>query len=147
MLRGVKVMFHRDVHGDFQRTLEIVASFLESCGCGPLTTGWKLSEELPKADTWQFVEAHSRWRSVRVVVHPFTADSRTKSLRGDMVWGGRECAKASRSFKRVLWAATLQYYLRRYGSNSPQSALQAADDEMKHISDGDTFAKLPWIRS
>lgn len=105
------------------------------------------SEELPETDTWQFVEAHSRWRSVRVVVHPLTADSRTKSLRGDMVWGGRECAKASRSFKRVLWAATLQYYLRRYGSNSPQSALQAADDEMKHISDGDTFAKLPWIRS
>ena len=96
-------MFHRDVHGDFQRTLEIVASFLESCGCGPLTTGWKLSEELPEADTWQFVEAHSRWRSVRVVVHPFTADSRTKALRRDMV-----CVDVS---SRVLCAASEQVLL------------------------------------
>lgn len=107
VLRGVKVLFHRDVHGDFQRTLEIVASFLESCGCGPLTTGWKSSEELPEADTWQFVEAHSRWRSVRVVVHPFTADSRTKALRRDMVWVDVS--------SRVLCAASEQVPL---GSNT-----------------------------
>jgi hypothetical protein len=72
---------------DFQRSLlEIVASFLESCGCGPLTTDWNSSEELPETDTWQFVEALSRWRSVRVVVHSFTADSRIQALRRDMVW-------------------------------------------------------------
>lgn len=98
-LQGVEAMFYRDVQSDFQRALEIVASFLESCGCGPLTTDWKLSEELPETDTWQFVEAHSRWRSVRVVVHPFTADSRTRALRRDMVWGEREFASASRGFE------------------------------------------------
>lgn len=135
-------MFHRDVHGDFQRTLEIVASFLESCGCGPLTTGWKLSEELPKADTWQFVEAHSRWRSVRVVVHPFTADSRTKALRTPERYGlgGREFASALRSFRTSAfgdWAATLFATLQFKLSPS----CPTATDAMKHISDGDTFCK------
>jgi len=85
-LRGVEAIFYCDGQKTSIGHLEIVASFLESCGCGPLTTDWNAPEELPETDTWQFVEAHSRWRSVRVVVHPFTADSRMQALRRDMVW-------------------------------------------------------------
>ena len=94
ILRGVEATFYCDVHETSSEHWRLWLVFLESCGCGPLATDEKSSEELPETDTWQFVEAHSRWRSVRVVVHPLTADSRTKSLRGDMVWGGREFARA-----------------------------------------------------
>lgn len=121
-----------------------MARFLESCGCGPLTTDGKSPEELPETDTWQFVEAHSRGRSVRVVVHPLTADSRTKALQRDMVWEDVSLRERRAASKRVLWAAILLFAALRF-KLSP--SCPTAADEMKQISDGDTFVKLPWIRS
>lgn len=119
ILRGVEATFYCDVHETSSEHWRLWLVFLESCGCGPLATDEESSEELPETDIWQFVEAHSRWGLVRVVVHPLTADSRMKALRRDMVWRVRESVT-----KRVLRAATLQSYLRLYSSNSPQAALQ-----------------------